>query len=261
MWKKSFRAGYAFPHAEPYSLFALCYDRVMQSIDYKKWAGYVDQILKRYHCPGNSVLDIACGTGKFLDFLSRHGYSGAGMDISSSMLERARELYTSNNSLEFFQGDIRTISVSRQYDAVICLHDSMNYLTSYEDISDVLHSVYSTLLPRGLFIFDLCTRFSILRNFSGQVFSEDTAEYAYIWRNRYSRFTGKARVTIDFLIKSEPAQCGRERHEQRIFSIRAVKKLIAQDQRYDLLGCFDDFSQQPAGRRTETATFVLRRRA
>jgi len=47
----------------PYSGFAAAYDRMMQNVDYVRWAEYIDSLFALYNFHPKRVLDIACGTG------------------------------------------------------------------------------------------------------------------------------------------------------------------------------------------------------
>jgi len=92
-----------------------------------KW-GYPYKKIKRYDklmsmaarlCVGKSVLDVGCGFGHLRYYLpDTIQYSG--IDISRSMIAKARELNT-NNSAKFFVGDVYDLSKFGFYDTVYAL--------------------------------------------------------------------------------------------------------------------------------------------
>jgi ubiquinone/menaquinone biosynthesis C-methylase UbiE len=63
-----------------------------------------------------TVLDAGCGTGRVAIELSRHGIEVVGADISSSMLETARELAP---QLDWIEADLTTLDLGRRFDVVV----------------------------------------------------------------------------------------------------------------------------------------------
>ena len=75
--------------------------------------------------PGQSVLDVACGTGRnFPLILEKIGPTGklVGVDYTSDMLARARELVEREGwkNVELVQGDAARIELGRKFDAALC---------------------------------------------------------------------------------------------------------------------------------------------
>ena len=76
------------------------------------------------HVPtGGSVLDIACGTGRYTELLLSHGFRVGGVDISPEMLEFARVRAGGNPNLLFLQnGDAEKLPFEdQQFDGVTCM--------------------------------------------------------------------------------------------------------------------------------------------
>jgi len=101
------------------------------------------------------ILDIGCGTGRHSIELSRRGYSVIGIDLSESMLARAKmKAHNAGVKVEFIQADARHLQFSKEFDLVIMLcegafplmeTDEMNYM--------ILGSAANALKDRGKFIF------------------------------------------------------------------------------------------------------------
>jgi len=75
--------------------------------------------------PGQTVLDIACGTGRnFPLILERIGPAGKliGVDYTAAMLDRARERIEREGwqNVELIQGDAALIDLKRKFDAALC---------------------------------------------------------------------------------------------------------------------------------------------
>ena len=83
------------------------------------------------------VLDIGCGTGRHAIELTKRGYQVTGIDLSDSMLNKARENAKKNNvEVVFKKHDARNLSFDSEFDLVIMLcegafslmeTDEMNY--------------------------------------------------------------------------------------------------------------------------------------
>ena len=75
--------------------------------------------------PGQTVLDIACGTGRnFPLILEKIGPSGklVGVDYTSAMLDRARKRVKREGweNVELIRGDAARIDLERKFDAALC---------------------------------------------------------------------------------------------------------------------------------------------
>jgi SAM-dependent methyltransferase len=71
----------------------------------------------------DNVLDIACGTGRYVELLLRRGYQVGGMDISSEMLAIAQDRAGHHSNLLFLrQGDAANLPFEDgQFDGVTCM--------------------------------------------------------------------------------------------------------------------------------------------
>ena len=69
------------------------------------------------------VLDVACGTGRYVDSLLRHGYQVGGVDISSEMLAIARARVGHHPNLLFLRnGDAESLPLKNaQFDGITCM--------------------------------------------------------------------------------------------------------------------------------------------
>jgi len=107
----------------------------------------------RYRPDARDVLELGCGTGAVLAGLGS-GYSLTGIDLSSRMLERARRRCPEARLLE---ADITRFELDETFDAVICVFDTLNHVTSLEGWETVVSKVAQHLRDGGLFFFDLNT--------------------------------------------------------------------------------------------------------
>lgn len=76
------------------------------------------------HVPkGGTVLDVACGTGRYVQQLLKHGYKVGGVDMSEEMLDYARKATEGNPKVLFLkQGDAEQLPFGdNEFDGVTCI--------------------------------------------------------------------------------------------------------------------------------------------
>jgi len=133
------------------------YDLLYKDKDYLSEAEYVDRLIKKYAPAAKTILNLGCGTGKHDFLLAEKGYEVAGVDMSEDMLAIANAQLTTLNlqsAIQFTQGDIRTIRLSRTFDVIISLFHVMSYQPTNADLRAVFATVKAHLNEGGIFIFD-----------------------------------------------------------------------------------------------------------
>jgi ubiquinone/menaquinone biosynthesis C-methylase UbiE len=108
-----------------YGRLAEYYDYVYHWKDYRKEVQRIRKLIQRYKdSAGNTLLDVACGTGKHLSYLQKT-FDCVGLDISEDMLKVARK---NAPSVELRKGDMTDFDLGRQFDVVLCLFSSIGHL-------------------------------------------------------------------------------------------------------------------------------------
>ncbi|MGZ4883413.1 MAG: class I SAM-dependent DNA methyltransferase [Halobacteriota archaeon] len=139
-----------------FNCYAHYYDLLYREKDYPREADYVHALIAEYAAsPVRTILDLGCGTGKHAIELARKGYNVTGVDRSDAMLAVAKEnKRQTEGSIEFTNGDICTMRLSKRFDAAIAMFAVMGYQTSNARLEGALRTVWHHLNPDGLFIFD-----------------------------------------------------------------------------------------------------------
>lgn len=135
--------------------YAAYYDLLYRDKDYKKEAGYVDSLIRRYSRKRNrTLLDVGCGTGGHAVWFVKKGYRVFGIDRSAEMVSIAKKRYPEGKRAEFMVRDISSFSSPRKFDIALSLFHVMGYLTANEGFARSLANIYRQLKKGGLFIFD-----------------------------------------------------------------------------------------------------------
>jgi SAM-dependent methyltransferase len=136
-----------------FDAMAPLYDDFTAHYEYEFWTEQLLAPLERDGLEGRRLLDIGCGTGKsFLPMLPR-GWQVVGCDVSTAMLDLARQKV--GNAVRLELADMRALPCFGEFDLVWALDDAVNYLLSVEELEMALRGMRSNLAPSGLLLFDV----------------------------------------------------------------------------------------------------------
>lgn len=115
--------------------------------------------------PGRRLLDLGCGPGRFAVPLAMAGWNVTGLDLSQSLLQSGRQFAeTSDASVEWVHGDMRSYSRPGAFDAVICMWTSFGYFDDVDDDQQVIAQSFANLTAGGRFLLDVAGKEIILRD-------------------------------------------------------------------------------------------------
>jgi SAM-dependent methyltransferase len=98
--------------------------------------------------PPVTVLELGSGGGNNASHLKAH-FELTLVDLSAGMLEVSRE---ANPECEHVQGDMRTLRLGREFDAVF-VHDAVMYMTTAEDLRQAIRTAAVHCRPGGAALF------------------------------------------------------------------------------------------------------------
>jgi SAM-dependent methyltransferase len=121
--------------------------------DYSEASLFIDNITNFINLKPQAVCwDLCCGKGRHSIYLNQKGYRVIGTDLSGqSILEASK---SANESLQFYQHDMRKLFRTNYFDAVFNLFTSFGYFERKADDLHVFDSVQKSLLSGGIFVFD-----------------------------------------------------------------------------------------------------------
>ncbi len=125
------------------------YDAIYTWKDYAAESQQVHAWIQQYkHSPGNTLLDVACGTGLHLAHLQAH-YDVEGLDLDEQILSVARERLP---NVPLHQASMVDFDLGKTYDVITCLFSAIAYAQSLNDLHQVAAAMFQHLEPGGVAI-------------------------------------------------------------------------------------------------------------
>lgn len=246
---------------ESYGKFASVYDALMRDVDYAAWTAYLVSLLQASQKTVRTVLDCACGTGEIGIRLARAGYQVTGVDASPDMLFIAQEKARSFGLfIPFVCQDMRNLALHRPVDAICCVCDGVNYLTSTADVRAFFSAAYAALKPGGLLLFDVSSRYKLEAVLGNNTFGETEQACVYLWRNHYDSASHLCEMELTgFLQKGALYERFDERHLQRAHSERELISAL-QAAGFGDIAAYAAFTKEPPMPDTERIQFFAVRK-
>ncbi len=123
----------------------------------------VNELTKRIPLDG-LVLDVGCGQGRHAIPLARQGFRVTGLDYQDNLLDAARESAAHcGATVEWVQGDMRSLPFTESFDAVINLFTAFGYFSDAEN-ARVVAEMARVLRPGGWLVLDVANRDALLRH-------------------------------------------------------------------------------------------------
>ena len=121
-------------------------NQVVQTEDIKFYNKYLNLNMR--------VLEVACGTGRLSQEISKHVKEFVGLDYSQDMLNIAKK---KNNSLQYVFGDMRNLTPEElgKFNLIICGFNLLQHLKTDEDVMFFFNSCYKVLEDNGTLIIDI----------------------------------------------------------------------------------------------------------
>ena len=238
--------------------FASVYDLFMEDVDYDSWIEYIKNIWKRHGLKPNLIADLGCGTGTVSVKLAKEGFDVIGIDSSVEMLDIAAEkAEKAGCDVLFLNQEIPEFELYGTVDSILCLMDTMNYITDEDDFLSALKWANNYLENDGLFIFDVNTEYKFKNILADNTFAEAKENAAYIWENTYDENERINEYFVTFFVKNETGAYDRteECHYERAYSVEEIKKYMELSGLV-LLDIFDAYTFDPPKETSSRLFFV-----
>lgn len=251
---------------EKFQDYAYYYNAFYQDKDYKKEAGTVENLFKRWGTgKQNAVLNLGCGTGRHDVELAKMGYSVTGIDLSSRMIEIAKNYSGAmGTDVEYEAADIRNYTAVKTYDVVTSLFHVMSYQTSNEDILGAFYTAGKALRDGGIFVFDLWYGPGVLSDKPAVKIKTAEDEEHLLYRIAVPKmYAEENTVDVNYRVfvtekKSKNVSVIDEVHKMRYFFVPELKAYLYQAG-FELLECLDGNTLQKTDFNSWTAICIAKK--
>lgn len=127
------------------------YDLVYGWKDYEKETEIIERLITKFKVNnGDKLLDVGCGTGAHLKYMTRN-YKCTGLDINSDLLAVASE---KNKNIDFQTGDMINFKMDINFDVITCLFSSIGYVKTLENLEKTLKNLFIHLNVGGVLVIE-----------------------------------------------------------------------------------------------------------
>ncbi len=239
--------------------FARFYDRLMTDCDYGARCDYLFQLFERYGFEPKLMLDLACGTGEFTYRMAEKGIEVIGVDMSADMLGAAREkaeIYGTNPL--FLCQRACDLDLYGTVDSCICMLDSLNHITDYDELCQSIARVSLFMEQGGLFVFDVNTEYKHKTVLGNNTFVTDDGELYTVWSNECDGDT--VNIMLDFFVKEgENYRRYSEEFAERAYSDEMIRAAL-ESAGFETVDIFGDMTFLPPTDTEERKIIVARKR-
>jgi SAM-dependent methyltransferase len=116
--------------------------------EYTEEAGEAAELLGSAAIPVREVLELGSGGGHNA-FHLKSRFAMTLVDLYEEMLAVSRRL---NPECDHYQGDMRTVRLGREFDAVF-VHDAIDYMTTEDDLRRAIETAFVHCRPGGVALF------------------------------------------------------------------------------------------------------------
>lgn len=234
-----------------YGRFAEIYDKLIFDVPYSEYADFIELEIKKHAIKPELIFDLACGTGTLANELSERGYDMIAADSSGEMLGIAIEKYGQGKIL-FLNQPMQDFELFGTVDVIICMLDSINYLTEKEDLVQTLSLCRNYLNDGGLLLFDVNSQYKFENILSDNIFTYETENIFYTWENNYDEEERLCDFFLTFFVENEDGLYERidEHHVERCYTDDEITDALIRNG-FEITGKYDGYSDNPANEISE----------
>lgn len=248
-------------NVEIFNAYSRYYDLLYRDKDYSAEADYVSALLRAHGIAGKDILEFGSGTGKHGRLLAACGFRVLGIERSAEMVAQSSQ----GADFACIQGDIRSIDLSRKFDALVSLFHVVSYQVKNEDIRAVFSAAARHLCSGALFIFDVWYTPAVLAQRPSiriKRMSDEAVEVTRIAEPVI--FPNDNRVDVQYSIfvrdkASAVTEQFSEIHPMRHFSLPEID-LLAEGAGFERIGAEEFLTSKFPGEETWGVCLILRRK-
>ncbi|MBI1227642.1 MAG: methyltransferase domain-containing protein [Bacteroidetes bacterium] len=139
------------------------YHLLYKNRDEQEAKNFIDRLLMVLNPAANStVLDLACGKGRYSRYLAEKGFYVTGLDIAEASIKYAQQF--ENEHLSFFQHDMRQPYRINYFDYIFNFFTSFGYFETEKDHLKTVVNIGKGLHINGKFVLDFFNSKKVIAN-------------------------------------------------------------------------------------------------
>ena len=139
------------------------YHTLYNNRDEKEAEFFIENLVQHLNLKRRSkLIDIACGKGRHAKHFNSLGLNVVGIDLSSNSITAAKKY--KNETLQFFEHDMREVYQKNQFDVVTNLFTSFGYFEKDEDEQKAINAMASNLKKEGILVIDFMNVKKVMDN-------------------------------------------------------------------------------------------------
>jgi SAM-dependent methyltransferase len=172
-----------------------------------------------------SVLDLACGPGRFAAPFAKAGFRVTGVDRTRLFLDKARERAAQAGvTVEWVEADMRDFVRPSAFDLAINVYTSFGYFDDAAENRRVLENIFASLKPGGTFLFEHIGKELLAGKF--QPSQVDTLSDGTVMVQRRRIIDDWSQIDVEWiLLEGDHATSFHFRHW--LYSAREIRELFA----------------------------------
>lgn len=203
------------------------------------------------------MLDVPCGQGRHSHLLAEAGFRVDGLDLSTTLLARARERGT-GATLKYQRGDMRELPTgwSGRFDAVLNLFTSFGFFADPADDQRVIGEFARVLAPGGTFVWHGGSRDGVMARFLRRDWWQTSDGTLHAQERGFDPLSGILTIESRW---SGPGGSGSREHRIRLYTATRLAELCA------MAGliveeAYDGWRDRPLTRSSSEMLLVARKR-
>ena len=230
----------------------------------EQMAKYLPGLLKKFRAKPKTLLDIACGDGRFTNIMAKKGIEVTGLDCSIHMLKYAKmRAKKTGVKIDFIHQKMQNLSFNKKFDLVTCWYDSLNYLLTKRELIRTFRNVSKVLNKNGLFVFDMNTIYglSVIWQDNSPCVIQDTDRLfeVHICPPIFKRNIATLKI-IGFIKRGKSWQRINEIHRQRGYTLKDIRECLKKAHLKELASWGNIRTMSKPKRSSGEAWFITRRK-
>lgn len=158
------------------------YHLLYKERDSKEAEFFLDNLIDKLALgKGSNIVDIACGKGRHSVYLNKKGFNVTGIDLSNESIKYCKQF--ENETLEFFEHDMRTAFRIKYFEVAINLFTSFGYFEKQHDNLLSIRSAAASLKKDGIFVLDYFNSHKVLMTLPS-AFSKNLGKIDFVFEKK-----------------------------------------------------------------------------